>query len=76
MCRDLSHSPKGFGSILLKEALKESLTRGTFYALVVHAKETTDNKLIEYYKKFGFTQLITNKHHLFMPHKEIMQLIT
>ena len=75
MGRDHNYTPKGFGSLIMKEAMKESLNRGTYYALEIHAKESEDDKLIKYYIGFGFIPLMRDKRHLIMPRKEIIKVI-
>lgn len=70
MGRDHSLTPCGFGKIILKEALKESLNRGSFFAIELHAKNVP---LISYYKQFGFIQLIDNPLHMILPKKLIIK---
>lgn len=72
MARDL-RTPSGFGRVILKEILKKSLERGTFFALEVIAK---NNALVNYYISFGFIPLLDNKKHLFLPKATINKLIT
>ena len=76
MGRDHRHTPKGFGSIIIKEAMKESLKRGTFYALEVNAKKSEGDKLIKYYMGFGFVPLLDDKNHLIMSRDEIVKATT
>lgn len=75
MGRDHNLTPRGFGKIIMKEAMKESLNRGTFYALELHAKESVDDKLIRYYLEWGFIQLNSDKHHLIMPRKTMLDCV-
>lgn len=70
MGRDQNLTPRGFGQIILKEALKESLNRGSFFALELHAKNAI---LIDFYKQFGFIQLIDNPLHMILPKKLIIK---
>jgi len=53
--------------------MKASLKRGTFYALEVHAKESKDDKLINYYLGFDFEVLMDDRHHLIMPYKKLIK---
>jgi hypothetical protein len=71
MARDLK-TPSGFGTIILKEAMKKSLERGSFFALEVVAK---NDELVEYYKSFGFIPLLDDKTHLFLPRATFAKLI-
>jgi len=68
MGRDQNLTPRGFGKIILKEAMIESLNRGSFFALEVHAKNI---HLVKYYKQFGFAQLSDNSLHMILPKKKI-----
>tara|TARA_R110002110_G_scaffold209215_1_gene421603 strand:- start:12520 stop:13038 length:519 start_codon:yes stop_codon:yes gene_type:complete len=70
MGKDQNLTPRGFGQIILKEALKESLSRGSFFALELHAKNVA---LISYYKKFGFIQLMDSPLHMILPRKQIVK---
>lgn len=71
MARDLK-TPSGFGTTILKEAMKKSLERGSFFALEVVAK---NDELVQYYKSFGFIPLLDDSVHLFLPRATIMKLI-
>lgn len=66
--RDTDCTPPGFGAILLKEAIKQSLHRGSFFGLELHAK---NEKLVDYYRRFGFVQLQDDPNHMFMSFKTI-----
>jgi len=70
MGKDQNLTPRGFGQIILKEALKESLNRGSFFALELHAKNVA---LIDFYKKFGFVQLVDSPLHMILPRKQIIK---
>ncbi|MBS0289168.1 MAG: hypothetical protein JSS07_03910 [Proteobacteria bacterium] len=56
--------------------MKESLKRGTFYALEVNAKKSEGDKLIKYYMEFGFVPLLNDKNHLIMSRDEIVKATT
>lgn len=71
MARD-RNTPSGFGNTILKEAMKKSLERGSFFALEVIAK---NDALINYYKSFGFIPLLDDRMHLFLPRGTIDKLI-
>lgn len=64
MGRDYHYTPKGFGQIIMRAALLESLTRGTFYAIEVLAK---NQSLVKSYQTFGFESLSNNSRHLYLP---------
>jgi predicted GNAT family N-acyltransferase len=72
MARDHNKSSPGFGEIILKEAIKKSLERGSFVALEVVAK----NKfLVSYYMSFGFIRFLDDTSHLFLPRETMEKLI-
>jgi len=67
---DQNLTPCGFRKIILKEALKELLNRGSFFVLELHAKNVA---LIDFYKKFGFVQLVDSPLHIILPKKQIIK---
>lgn len=71
MGRDRYLTSKGFGVILLKEAIKQSLERGSFFALELRAKNL---ELVEYYRKFGFIQLMDDKRRMILPYSILKEL--
>jgi predicted GNAT family N-acyltransferase len=72
MGRNQYLTQSGFGLIIMKEAMKTALTRGTFFALELHAK---NEKLISYYKQFGFVSLEDCKH-MILPYQILKQVTT
>lgn len=70
MARDLN-TPPGFGDTILKEAIKKSLERGSFFALEIVAK---NNALVQYYMSYGFIPLLNDKMHLILPRGTIDKL--
>ena len=73
MGRDHNLTPKGFGQIILRAAMIECLNRQSFFALELHAK---NEALVNYYKNFGFIQLVDDKCHLILPKKTIEKAIS
>lgn len=71
MGRDQNLTPSGFGLILLKEAIKKSLEKSSFFALELNAK---NERLIKYYKQFGFISLKDNPHHMILPYSVLKKL--
>ena len=71
MARD-KKTPAGFGGIILREAIKKSLEKGSFYVLEVVAK---NDALVNYYISWGFICFLDDKTHLFLPRKTIANLI-
>lgn len=69
--RDQNLTPHGFGFILLKEAIKKSLEKGSFFALELNAKNEV---LIKYYQKFGFISLKDNPYHMILPYSILKKL--
>lgn len=72
MARDYHKTQSGFGNTILKEAMRKSLERGSFFALEVVAK---NDSLINYYISFGFIHFLDDKKHLFLPRATIDSLI-
>ena len=72
MARNHNKSFPGFGEIILKEAIKKSLERGSFVALEVVAK---NEFLVSYYISFGFIRFLDDAAHLFLPRATMKKLI-
>lgn len=61
---DKNHKNKGFGKILIYDAMKRSFDNDIMVtALIIDAK---DENLAQYYKKLGFQSLISNPLRLFI----------
>lgn len=74
LARSLHTKGKGFGEILLADALKKALLNsGTVasWAVVVDAKDQT---AAEFYKRYGFAELPTIAGRLFLPMNSIREL--
>ena len=72
MGRDHQLTPNGFGSIILKEAMRQSLEWGSFFALELHAK---NEKLVQYYEQFGFIKINNDKHHMIIPYRTLKRAV-
>jgi hypothetical protein len=72
MGRDFNLTKAGFGKIVLKEAMRSSLERGSFFALELYSK---NESLTKYYERFGFIQLIDNNRHLILPYSTLAKAV-
>ena len=74
LARSFHTKGKGFGEILLADALKKALVNSetvASWAMVVDAK---DQKAAEFYKRYGFAEFPTIPGRLFLPMNSIREL--
>ena len=70
---DKSMQGKGFGEILLFDALKKCLDLSNQLGILAVIVDPIDNKAISFYKAYGFIELPTSDK-MFLPIKTIEQL--
>lgn len=63
--RDYNLTPRGFGAIILKEAMRKSLERGSFFALELKAK---NESLVRYYERFDFIRINSAGYDMIIPY--------
>ena len=65
---------QGLGLYLLMDALKRSLAVSTQIGIVAVIVDAKNEKMITFYKQYGFIALPNNNHRLFLPLSTIKQL--
>lgn len=67
LAMDRRYQGKGYGELLLLDALHRSLTAKLAIASALVIVEAKDDKAKAFYGKFGFIPLVNYTHHLFLP---------
>ncbi|MEA5509488.1 GNAT family N-acetyltransferase [Crocosphaera sp. UHCC 0190] len=71
---DYKHKGKGFGELMLLDALKKSLDVSKQVASLAVIAEALDEQALNFYKKYGFQQFKQNPIKLYFPMKSIEEL--
>lgn len=74
LARDLTEKGKGLGEFLLMDALYRSLELSRQIASAAVVVEAKDHDAVTFYRRYGFTQLLTNERKLFLPMRTIDRL--
>ena len=64
---DINYQKQGFGTILLLNALHRIQQASQDIASVAVIVDTIDDNALEFYKKYGFSSLLSRKNKLFLP---------
>ncbi|NEP11198.1 MAG: GNAT family N-acetyltransferase [Symploca sp. SIO2C1] len=71
---DNKHKGKGFGELMLMDALKKSLNVSKQVTSLAMITEALDTQALNFYKKYGFKQFKQNHMKLYFPIKSIEEL--
>ncbi|MFQ5716932.1 MAG: GNAT family N-acetyltransferase [Nitrospinales bacterium] len=71
---DKDHQGKGFGELLLMDAVRRSLDQADVIGSAAVVAEAMDKKVYGFYKKFDFLPFSDRKDRLYLPMKTIMTL--
>jgi len=71
---DKNYHGRNLGELLLVDALKKSLALSKKIGSIAVIVDAKDGVVSQFYKKYGFTQLLNGQHRLFMPMKAVKKL--
>ena len=73
---DKTHRGQGLGKTLLVKALRQAVDLSQIIGIAAVEVHALDDQARDFYQKYGFTSLVDDHHHLYMPIKTISKLLT
>ncbi len=75
LARDINLTPKGFGEVLLLEAIERCVKASKTSAAYAIEIDAVNTQVVKFYKKFGFIQFLDNPLSLYIPIQKLQECL-